>query len=65
MFFGAPEGQGSNDSGFWMRQILSYICHVLLFEGFKDYDIRITGLDLKTDVIYACNQLAKNMAIEN
>ena len=25
----------------------------------KGYDIRIIGLDLKTDVIYACNQLAK------
>ena len=28
---GTPEGQGSNDSGFWMWQILSDICNLLLF----------------------------------
>lgn len=37
---------------------LTFAIYYYLHE-LKGYDIRIIGLDLKTDVIYACNQLAK------
>ena len=30
----------------------------------KEYDIRIIGLDLKTDVILHCNELAKKYGYE-
>ncbi len=46
------------------KSYLTFAIYYYLHE-LKGYDIRIIGLDLKTDVIYACNQLAKNMAIEN
>lgn len=39
---------------FYLTFAIYYYLHEL-----KGYDIRIIGLDLKTDVIYACNQLAK------
>lgn len=47
------------------KSYLTFAIYYYLHE-LKGYDIRIIGLDLKTDVIYACNQLAKkSMAIEN
>ena len=40
------------------KSYLTFAIYYYLHE-LKGYDIRIIGLDLKTDVIYACNQLAK------
>ena len=40
------------------KSYLTFAMYYYLHE-LKGYDIRIIGLDLKTDVIYACNQLAK------
>ena len=40
------------------KSYLTFAIYYYLYE-LKGYDIRIIGLDLKTDVIYACNQLAK------
>ena len=40
------------------KSYLTFAMYYYLKE-LKGYDIRIIGLDLKTDVIYACNQLAK------
>ena len=47
-----------------MWKIISYICNVLLLTELKGYDIRIIGLDLKTDVILHCNELAKKYGYE-
>ena len=40
------------------KSYLTFAIYYYLHE-LKNYDIRIIGLDLKTDVILACNQLAK------
>ena len=40
------------------KSYLTFAIYYYLHE-LKGYDIRIIGLDLKTDVIFACNQLAK------
>ena len=54
------KGPGSDDPGFWMWQVVSDLCHVLLSASTTEgYDVRIIGLDLKEDVIAQCNALAK------
>ena len=54
------ERQRDHDSGFWYVEntyltfAMYYYLHVL-----KEYDIRIIGLDLKSDVIHHCNELSR------
>ena len=46
---------------FWILAVESLISFAMYYylHELKSYDIRIIGLDLKTDVIRKCNELAK------
>ncbi len=46
------------------KSYLTFAMYYYLHE-LKQYDIRIIGLDLKTDVIRHCNELSKNMDMRN
>ena len=55
------QGQRDYDCGFWLRKIISDLCHVLFFTGgCRGYDVNIIGLDLKADVIENCSRLAES-----
>ena len=55
---------------FWTLDVENHILHLQCIiisrylRGIKGYDIRIIGLDLKTDVILHCNELAKKYGYE-
>ena len=44
-----------------MWEIISYICVVLLLKVMQNYNISVTGLDLKQDVIEKCQALADKL----